>query len=181
MSNERRGMIQVITGNGKGKTSIANGSAIRAVGAGLRVAIVSFDKGGDFYSERKALESIDGIDLFSTGCIRFNTETRTFRFGVEDQDRQEAERGLTIVRELFRQNEHDLLVLDEINTTTHLGMLHEADVVNLIASKPDSMEIIMTGRNCPEAYIEIADLVSEVCDRKHYIRAGISARKGFDY
>jgi cob(I)alamin adenosyltransferase len=112
---------------------------------------------------------------------RFNPETRTFRFGVEDQDREEAGRGLMIVRDLFAQNEHQLIILDEINTTTDLGMVEAEEVIGLIRSKPDGVEIIMTGRNCPDAYKEIADLVSEIRDEKHYLRDGIPAREGFDY
>ena len=158
------------------------GSAIRAAGAGFRVAIVSFDKGGDHYSERKTFERLsDAIDQYPTGLDRFNTETRTFRFGVEDADRTEAQRGLLILRELFERNEHQLIILDEINTTTHLGMLDADDVLRLIQSKPEGVELIMTGRNCPDAYKEIADLVSEIRDVEHYIRKGVGARGGFDY
>jgi cob(I)alamin adenosyltransferase len=181
-SSKRRGLIQIFTGPGKGKTSAAVGSAVRAAGAGLRVAIVSFDKGGEHYSERKALVRFaDLIDQFHTGLDRFVPETDEFRFGVEDPDREEARRGLAIVRELFERNEHDLLVLDEINTTIHLGMLDEREAAELLLSKPESLEIILTGRNCPDAYKEIADLVSEIRDVKHYLRNGIGAREGFDY
>jgi cob(I)alamin adenosyltransferase len=178
----KRGMIQIFTGPGKGKTSAGIGSAVRAAGAGLRVAIVSFDKGGEHYSERAALERLsDHIDQFPTGRPRFNEETRTFRFGVEEPDRAEANRGLKIVRDLFERHEHDLVILDEINTTTHLGMVEAASVVELLSSKPRNMEVILTGRDCPEAYKEIADLVSEIRDVEHYIRRGVGAREGFDY
>jgi len=178
----KRGMIQIFTGPGKGKTSAGIGSAVRAIGAGLRVAIVSFDKGGDHYSERKTLDRLaEHVDQFPTGLDRFNPETRTFRFGVEDQDVAEAARGLSIIRDLFERGEHDLVILDEINTTTHLGMVEAASVVELLLSKPRNMEIIMTGRNAPDAYKEIADLVSEIRDEKHYMKKGIGAREGFDY
>lgn len=185
MKGERissKGLIQIFTGPGKGKTSAGIGSAVRAAGAGLRVAIVSFDKGGDHYSERKALERLsDRIDQYPTGCRRFNEETRTFRFGVEDLDVTEAARGLAIVRELFERDEHDLVILDEINTTTDLGMVETTVVIELLTSKPRNMEVIMTGRNAPDAYKEIADLVSEIRDEKHYMKKGIGAREGFDY
>jgi cob(I)alamin adenosyltransferase len=181
-SSKRRGLIQIFTGDGKGKTSAAVGSAVRAAGAGLRVAIVSFDKGGEHYFERKALTRLsESIDQFPTGCARFNEDARTFRLGVEAPDREEARRGLAIVRELFERNEHDLVILDEINTTTHLGMLEERVVIELLASKPRNTEIILTGRDCPDAYKEIADLVSEIRDVKHYFRNGMGAREGFDF
>ncbi|MBD3251807.1 cob(I)yrinic acid a,c-diamide adenosyltransferase [Candidatus Uhrbacteria bacterium] len=176
-----KGLIQIFTGSGKGKTSIANGMAIRAAGAGLRVAFVSFDKGGDFYHERKILERIDGIDLYPTGCVRFNEETRKFRFGVEEQDVQEGSRGLQILRDLYQQLKHDLIILDEINTSTNLGILKELEVLELIDAKPAPIELILTGRDCPESLMEKADLVSEVCSRKHYMMLGVPARKGLDY
>lgn len=177
-----RGLIQIYTGDGKGKTSAAIGSAVRAAGAGLHVAIVSFDKGGEHYSERRALERLsDCIDQFPTGLDRFNEGKKEFRFGVIKADQEEARRGLELVRNLFQRAEHDLMILDEINTTVHLGMLEEQEVLDVLSSKPDRMELILTGRNCPESFNRIADLVSEIRDVKHYLKRGVQVRKGFDY
>lgn len=176
------GLIQLFTGNGKGKTTAALGTAIRAVANGWKVAIVSFDKGGEHYSERRMFaDRFPEIDCFPTGLDRIDSATGTFRFGVTDEDRREAERGLDIVRDLFVKNEHQLLVLDEINTATGLGMLNEADVLAVLASKPDLMELIMTGRNCPESFTHLADLVSDVNLVKHYFYHGVPAREGLDY
>lgn len=176
------GLIQLFTGRGKGKTTAALGTAIRAVANRWKVAIVSFDKGGEHYSERRIIrERFPEIDFFPTGLDRIDPVTNTFRFGVTNEDKQEAERGLGIVRDLFVKNEHQLLVLDEINTATGLGMLNEADVLYVLASKPNLMELIMTGRDCPASFTQLADLVSEVNLVKHYFYYGVPAREGLDY
>lgn len=176
------GMIQCYTGDGKGKTTAALGLAVRALARGKKVAMVYFDKGGDHYAERDILKQrFPEVDLFVTGLDRMNLETGTFRFGVTDEDRREGERGLEIVRQLFREAEHDLVVLDEINISTHLGLLTESDVLAILRVKPAQTEVVLTGRNAPPSFIELADLVSEVKMNKHYIQQGIKARDGLDY
>lgn len=176
------GLIQLFTGNGKGKTTAALGTAMRAAAQSWKVAIVSFDKGGEHYSERGLIrQRFPEIDLYPTGLDRIDPATNKFRFGVTDEDKQEAERGLGIVRDLFSKNEHQLIVLDEINTATGLGMLNEEGVLSVLATKPDTMELILTGRNCPESFKELADLVSDVNLVKHYFYHGVPAREGLDY
>lgn len=177
-----QGLIQVYTGNGKGKTTASLGTAIRAVSKGWKVAIVYFDKGGEHYSERSMItERFPEIEIFPTGLDRIDPKTNKFRFGVTDPDMSEAERGLNIVRDLFNKNQHQLVVLDEINTTTSLGMLDEPAVLDVIKSKPEDMELILTGRDCPESFKELADLVSDVNLVKHYFYHGVPAREGLDY
>lgn len=177
-----KGLIQIFTGNGKGKTTAALGTAIRAVGKGMKVAIVAFDKGGSHYSERLVAEKFDGqLTFFPTGLDRIDPTTSKFRFGVTDEDKVEAERGLAIVRGLLSRGEYALVILDEINSTVSLGMLNEADVLAVIKSKPDDVELILTGRNCPESFKEIADLVTEMMLVKHYFYHGVPAREGLDY
>ena len=177
-----KGLTQLFTGNGKGKTTAALGTAIRAAAKGWKVAIVYFDKGGEHYSERSIVaERFPEIDLFATGLDRIDPKTNKFRFGVTDEDKAEAERGLEIVRDLFTNNQHQLVVLDEINTTTSLGMLDESSVLKVLKSKPEDMELIMTGRNCPGSFKETADLVSDVNLVKHYFYHGVPAREGLDF
>lgn len=178
-----KGLIQVYTGDGKGKTTAALGLAIRAVGEGMRVAIVHFDKGGAHYSERGVLASRfrDEIDLWATGLDRIDPVTRRFRFGVTSEDIAEAERGLELVRAVFRKAEHDLVILDEINTTVSLGMLREEDVLRVLREKPEDAELVMTGRHAPAAFLEMADLVSEVRLVNHYFYRGVPARSGLDH
>lgn len=179
---QHNGLIQVYTGSGKGKTTAALGLAVRAVGAGLRVAIVYFDKGGGHYSERKVLAErfIGEIDFWVSGLDRIDLGGK-FRFGVLPEDKKEADRGLDIVRHLFGKAEYDLVILDEINSTVALGMLDENDVLEVIRTKPESLELVLTGRNAPNSFREIADLVTVMDADKHYLESGIPAREGLDY
>jgi cob(I)alamin adenosyltransferase len=176
-------MIQLYTGNGKGKTTAALGTALRAAAKGKRVALVAFDKGGEsHYSERKIIrERIPEIRIFVTGRDRIDHQTNEFRFGVTDDDRAEGERGLEIVRELFRDSAADLVVLDEINSSTSLGIVSESDVLKLLDERPENVELILTGRDAPESFIQHADLVTDMQLVKHYYYQGEKAREGFDY
>ncbi len=176
---ERVLMIQLYTGDGKGKTTAALGLVLRAVGAGgKRVAIIQFDKGGERYSERKTLERFPEVKVFVTGLDR--REGKGFRMGVTDEDKQEGERGLVILDDVLKQN-FDLIVLDEINTSTSLGIVAEQRVLDILKNRPESTEIILTGRNAPQSFVDLADLVSEVKMIKHYFFKGVSAREGLDY
>jgi len=177
------GKIQVYTGYGKGKTTAALGLAVRALGRGKKVAIVYFDKGGDHYGERRILEKLkaDHLEYVATGRERFNARTRTFRFGVEEGDRQEAERGLKLVEEYFKKASVDLLILDEINSTIALGMLNLGKFLEVLAKKPEQMEVVLTGRDAPEEILKRADLVTEMKLVKHYFYQGVEAREGIEF
>ncbi len=186
---EEWGKIQVFTGDGKGKTTAALGTAIRALAIGKRVAIVYFDKGGRHYSERVFLDwlkdqkhqSGGSIIYVATGLDRIDPETGRFRFGVLPEDRAEAEKGLTAADEFVKSGNYDLVVLDEINSTISLGMLTVGPVVKLLKDKPKNLEVICTGRNAPLEIIELADLVTEMKLVKHYLYHGVAAREGLDY
>lgn len=179
------GFISVFTGDGRGKTTAALGTVIRALGAGKRVAIVYFDKGGSHYFERKILDRLiaDGlpIEYHASGLDRIDSTTDRFRFGVLAEDKQEAQRGLALVKKLFEEDHHDLIVLDELNTTIDLGMLAWEDVESILGKKPKDLELIITGRNAPAQLIERADLVTEMTLVKHYFYSGIRARAGIDF
>ena len=174
------GLVQVFTGNGKGKTTAALGGVIRAVGAGKKVAIIYFDKGGNtHYSERAILDRLN-IPFIATGRDRIDPVTGRFDFSIQQIDRDEAHRGLEVVRELFKQP-YDLIVLDEVNSTTDLGMMSVEEVLAVLDEKPDATEIVLTGRNAPQAFLDRAHLVTEMCLRKHYFYSGVQAREGVDY
>jgi len=174
------GQIQIYTGNGKGKTTAALGLAMRARGRNLRVAIVFFDKGGLNYGERKILKQI-GVDFWVSGCLRFNAKTKQFRFGVTEEDRKSASHGLDIACEILSKGKYDLVILDEINSTTHLKMLDVKDVVEVIKSKNISTELVMTGRNAPIKLKKLATLITEMKLVKHYFYNKIEAREGIEY
>ncbi len=177
---EKWGLVQVYTGKGKGKTTAALGTALRAFAQGKKVAIVYFDKGGEHYSERSILDKL-GVEYHVTGLDRIDPVTGRFRFGVTDADKAEAERGMVIARALLSSGKYDLLVLDEINVTAALGALDKAKVCELVKAKPASLELIMTGRDCPPEFMELADLVTEMTLVKHYFYKGIRAREGLDF
>lgn len=177
------GLLQVFTGNGKGKTTASIGTAIRAAAKGKRVAIVYFDKGGEaHYSERDLIrQRIPEIELFPTGLDRIDPITNKFRFGVTPEDEAEGLRGLEIVKKLFQEQKHALIILDEINSSTELGIIKEAEVLTLLDQRPKGIELILTGRNAPVSFKERADLVTEMALEKHYFYNGVMAREGIDY
>lgn len=177
---EEWGKLQVFTGTGKGKTTAALGTALRAFATGKRVAFVYFDKGGTHYSERAILERL-GIPFAASGLDRIDPETGRFRFGVTDEDKAEAARGWGVAEGLIRGGQQDLIVLDEINTTIALGMLPEAPVLAALDARPAGMEIICTGRDAPPGIRERADLLTEMTLVKHYFYHGAAAREGLDY
>ncbi len=174
------GLIQVFTGDGKGKTTAALGEAMRAVGAGKKVAVVFFDKGGGNYSERGALDRL-GIDWWACGRDRIDPKTGRFDFGITDLDKQEAARAFSIVVGLFEKAEYDLVVLDEINVVVSKNILELDHVVSVIKNKPKNTELVLTGRGAPEKIIDLAHLVTETKLKKHYFYSGVKAREGLDY
>ncbi len=180
--NQVWGLIQLFTGHGKGKTTAALGTAIRAVGRGKRVAMLYFDKGGDgHYSERTLLRTIPNMDVYPTGLDRIDPVTGTFRFGVTEGDKEEGRRALQLLETLFACGEHDMIVLDEINSSTALGIIEEAAVLRLLEQRPHQIELILTGRNAPQSFMDLADLVTDMSLVKHYFYQGIKAREGLDY
>jgi len=188
-AHEGFGLIQVFTGNGKGKTTAALGEAIRALGAGKRVGIVYFDKGGDHYSERRFLQSLvlsttgcqlRAVSYVATGRDRMDLSTGRFDFSITEADRTEAERGLQAARDFFEEG-RDLVILDEVNSTVSLGMIDEQAVLDLLDEKPEKIEVVMTGRAAPASFLARAHLVTDMRLRKHYFYSGVKAREGLDY
>ena len=174
-----KGQIHVYTGYGKGKTTAALGLAIRAIGYGKKVGIIYFDKGGDYYNERKILDCLKDKNIYykAFGQTRVG---KIFRFENTKEDLKEAKKGLKQAQE-WLQEDFDVLILDEINTTAKTKLLKLKDIISLIKKKPDKLELILTGRYCPNEIIDLADLVREMQETKHYINKGLAARPGIDY
>ncbi len=169
-----KGYIHLYTGNGKGKTTAAIGLAIRAVGAGKRVFIAQFVK-GMHYSELDTLKRIPEIELRQYGldCFIKNKPAR--------KDIDAARVGLTEVSGIVSENSVDVLILDEICIALYYHLFEEDEIIRLLKAKPAAMEIILTGRYAPKALYEIADLVTEMNEVKHYFNKGIPARKGIEF
>jgi len=169
----RWGLVQVYTGDGKGKTTAALGLALRAAGAGLKVYICQFIKGAE-YSENKALKKIKNIKVEQCGRGCF------IRGKPDGKDVKAAERGLEKARECVSSGRCDVVILDEVNIALKLGLLRTGDVIDMIRRKPAAVEIVLTGRCCPSEIIDAADLVTEMKEIKHPYRRGIKARIGIE-
>ena len=169
-----KGYVQVYTGDGKGKTTAAIGLALRAAGAGLKVFIAQFVKSGK-YSEILSLEQFsESITCrqYGSGCW--------LRGEPGDEDIQLARSGLEEVKDIIQAGEHDVVILDEANITTHFGLISVDALLELIDVKPPSVELVFTGRKADPLLIERADLVTEMCEVKHYYQQGVEARPGIE-
>jgi cob(I)alamin adenosyltransferase len=170
------GLVQVYTGNGKGKTSAAFGLALRAVGRGLKVYVIQFIKGGFDYGELYMVDRLPNIKLKAFGRGRFIIEKPP-----EKKDVKLAEEALTLAEEVVENGEYDIVILDEINVALNLRLIAQERVLKLINNKPKHVELVLTGRYAPPEIIEIADLVTEMREIKHPFNKGYQARKGIEY
>ena len=169
------GKIHIYTGNGKGKTTSALGLVIRANSSGLKVIIIYFDKLACNCTEYIALDKL-GIDYKFFGINRIFDNK--FRFGYNDNDISEISNAWNFAKNVISSGEYDLIALDEI-----INCLNYIDTkeLELILKSKNKSELILTGRNAPDNIIELADLVTENLEIKHYFKNGCSARKGIEY
>lgn len=169
-----KGYIQLYTGNGKGKTTAALGLALRAAGAGKKIFVAQFVK-GMHYAELDIIKRLPEIELRQYGldCFIVNEPT--------EKDIEAAKKGLAEISEIIALNKFDLMILDEICIALHYHLFTIEEILNLLKTKPVEMEIVMTGRYAPPELYEVADLVTEMKEIKHYYNNGISARKGIEF
>jgi len=174
-TQKQKGYIHIYTGDGKGKTTAALGLALRAVGAGKHVFIVQFVKGMP-YSEIVSIKKyLPGITLLQYGldCFIINKPT--------SKDIEAAQRGLLEVSEIIASNLYDMVILDEVCIALYYKLFSVDEVINIMKSKPESVELVLTGRYAPDELIEMADLVTEMKEVKHYYNQGVEARKGIEF
>ena len=172
-----RGLVQVYTGNGKGKTTAALGLALRAVGHGMRVLVIQFMKGkGDDGEQEAARRLSPNLTLIKAGREVFVSKSNP-----DPMDVELAREGFSIAERAVRDREYDIVILDEINTVIDYGLLPLSDLLRLIDLKPETLELILTGRNVHPAILEKADLATEMVERKHYFTRGLPARKGIEF
>ncbi len=174
MSQVIKGFIHVYTGNGKGKTTAALGLTLRALGAGFKVFFGQFLKSGE-YSEIKALKTfVPQVEIaqFGRGCF--------IRGKPSPEDYRLAREGWSLAKEKILSGNFQLVVLDEFNLALHFGLIPLDEVLEFLAQKPLPSELVLTGRYAPPALIEIADLVTEMREIKHYYHLGLKARKGIE-
>ena len=166
--------IQVYTGNGKGKTTAALGLALRAAGANLKVFIAQFVKDME-YSELKSLKRFeDLITVKQYGHRSFIYEK------PEEEDIKCARDGLKEVKDAITSGEYDLVILDEANIAVYFELFSVNDLLDVLNAKPEHVELVVTGRKAASRIIEKADLVTEMCEVKHYYKRGVSARRGIE-
>ena len=170
-----QGYVQVYTGDGKGKTTAALGLALRAVGRGLKVCVFQFIKGGGRYGEHLAAEKLAPLlTIIQTGRPGWvNTKDIA-------EDRHTAQEALVQAKELLTSGEFDLFICDEINGAVGFGLVDVEQVLELISRKPEKTELVLTGRNAPQQVLDVADLVTEMREIKHYYKAGVPARTGIE-
>jgi cob(I)alamin adenosyltransferase len=187
MGRLSRGLVQVYTGEGKGKTTAALGLALRAVGQGLRVCFVQFMKGGLDLGERKAAARlVPALEVHWFSAAQWGDPRKAppgtpwWLLSPSDQDRDRAQEGVAFARRALAGG-YDLVVLDEILQALCRELVSLEQLLELIRTKPAQVELVMTGRGAPEEIIRAADLVTEMRAVKHPYESGVSARKGIEY
>jgi len=176
MPKLEKGLVQVYTGNGKGKTTAAFGLALRAIGRGLKVYVIQFIKGGFDYGELYVVDKLPNLKLKAFGRGKFVTEEPAGR-----EDVKLAEEAFALAEEVVKSGEYDVVVLDEINVALNLKLIKIEKVLELIKNKPQHVELVLTGRYASNEIIEAADLVTEMKEVKHPFNKGYKARKGVEY
>lgn len=173
-----KGLIQVYTGDGKGKTTASIGLGIRAAGRGFKVYMVQFLKGTDT-GELHTLKNVENFKVF-----RFQS-TEKFFWSLNEEEKkilaEDMKKAYEFVVDVLQNKKCDILILDEIMAAIHSKMYTVEDVVKLIDIKPKEIELVLTGRNAPQEIIERADLVTEMKAIKHPFEKGIPARYGIEY
>lgn len=173
---ESKGMIQVYTGSGKGKTTAALGLAMRALGHGLKVYIIQFMKGNIRYGEVETAQQLSPNIVIK----QMGRETFVDRDNPDRIDIELAQKAFQLARDVVGSGKYDIVVLDEINVAVDYGLISLEGLLNLLDSKPEHVELILTGRDAKSEVIERADLVTEMVEVKHYYREGTHSRKGIE-
>ncbi len=171
-----KGYIQVYTGNGKGKTTAALGLALRAAGRGQKIYIGQFLKGqmyGELVSAKKLYPSVIIEQFGRKGFIHVTRDP-------DREDIERAKRGLKRCLKAMLSRKYRIVVLDEINVAVDLNVLTEAEVHEFLDQRPENVEVILTGRYAPPSFVKRADLVTEMKEKKHYYKKGVTAREGIE-
>jgi cob(I)alamin adenosyltransferase len=171
-----RGLVQIFTGDGKGKTSAALGAVLRALGNGLRVYFVFFMKGDYPYGERNILSQLPNIKVASFGGRSFVDPAN-----VKPEDKEQARQALAAAREAMLSGNYDMVVLDEVNVAVAWKLVELDEVIKLLKDKPPNVELVLTGRKADAKLVQLADLVTEMLKIKHPYDEGVAARRGIEY
>jgi cob(I)alamin adenosyltransferase len=176
---EKKGLIVVITGYGKGKTTTALGIAVRACGHNMKVCIIQFMKGDIYAGEWDGVKKMGcEVELISTGKGFCGIQGNPYPY---KEHRKNAQDAIELVHQKMDSGQYDILILDEINNALHLKLVDLGQVLEIIRRKPPQMHLVLTGRDAHSQVIELADTVSEIKEVKHAYRKGIEPQPGIDY
>jgi cob(I)alamin adenosyltransferase len=171
-----QGLVQIYTGDGKGKTTAAIGLAMRAIGKGFKVIMVQFLK-GRAYGEVETAKLLTGkFTLVQSGLDSF-----VKKGDATPEDLELAHKGLELAREAIMSGEYDIVILDEVNVAIELGVLTVDEVLPLIDGRPKTVELVLTGRYAPDEFCARADLITEMKNVRHCYDAGVPLREGIEY
>jgi len=173
-ADQERGLLLVLTGNGKGKSSSAFGMIARALGHGMKVSVAQFIKGRSDTGEEAFFRHQSNVTWHVLG-EGFTWETQNLA-----RDTETAQRGWTIVKEMLQDSSRHLIVLDELTYPLKFGWLDIKTVLDDLKKRPAMQHVIITGRGAPEVLCDVADTVTIMKDSKHAFHAGITAQKGID-
>lgn len=172
----KRGLVQVYTGDGKGKTTAALGLALRAIGQGFSVYMIQFLKGSKATGEFKMAKRLSpNLIVKPMGRNVFVDSRRPAKI-----DEEVAKRGLGLARKVIMGGDYDIVMLDEVNVAVHMGLIPIEDLLHLIQQKPPHVELVLTGRYAKPQIIDRADLVTEMRNVRHYYDKGVKARRGIE-
>jgi len=167
--------IHVYTGSGKGKTTAALGLGLRAAGAGFKVHIIQFMKGRR-YSELNSVEKLSNFSISQHGRDEFVNKDKPEKIDVDL-----AQEGFAYAKNLIKSGKYDMIILDEINVAVDFNLINLNELMKVIESKPENLELVLTGRYAHPEIQRIADYVTEMLEIKHPYQHGIEARKGVDF
>lgn len=175
-TKKRAKLVQVYTGNGKGKTTAALGLALRALGHGMKVYMIQFMKGDKNYGEIISAKKLKNFKIVQFGRKEFVSKKKPAKVDIEF-----ARKALAHANQVIKKGRYDIVILDEINVALDFKLIKLEEVLNLIKTKPSETELILTGRSAPKKLIEIGDLVTEMKALKHPYQKGVLGRKGIEY
>ncbi len=171
-----RGLVIVLTGDGKGKTTAALGQALRALGHGLKVLVVQFMKGKKYGEVIAAEKYLPNLTTLQCGLDSFVMKNNPAPVDIEL-----ARQGLNLAKKAVSSGEYNMVILDEINVALDFKLISLEDVLEMIKNRPSNVDVILTGRYAPAEIIEIADTVSEVKEIKHHYTQGFKERAGIEF
>lgn len=176
MKNKRKGLVQVYTGNGKGKTTASLGLALRAIGHGMKVYVVQFMKGDTDYGEIVAARKLKNLKIVQFGRKEFVDRENPAKIDI-----QLARKALKQAEKAIMSGKYDIVVLDEINVALEWKLIGLGDVLAVVKKRPKHVELVLTGRYAHPQLVRCADLVTEMREVKHPYQKGVLAREGIEH